>query len=63
IADMRLLRYGPAINSGVNTVRAIVYEIRAQSSVAGGQASSEVFAETFSYAGIQAGTVGQIHHR
>ena len=63
IAEMRLLRLGPAINSGLNTVQAVVYEIRAQSSVGAGQASSEVFAQTFSYAATQAGTVGQVHAR
>ncbi|MEM7677106.1 MAG: hypothetical protein AAF449_13975 [Myxococcota bacterium] len=62
IADMRLIRTGPVINSGVRTAHAVVYEIRVQSSAGGGQASSEVFAEAFQITSVQAGRVGNHMH-
>ena len=62
-ADIRLVRYGPVINSGLNTTQAIIYEVRSQGSVAGGAASSRVIAETFNFGAVQAGTVGQVHAR
>ena len=62
-AEMRLLRSGPAIGSGINTARVVVYEIRAMSSVNDGAASSEVAAETYSYAYVREGVVGQRHAR
>ncbi len=62
-SDIRLLRLGPAINSGNNTVQVVVYEVRAQSSVGSGQGSDQAIAEVFSYASAQSGTVGQLHGR
>lgn len=62
-AQLRLLRTGPPIGSGLNTVKAVVYEIRARSSVNSGQATDDVLAETFIFATAQRGTVGQAHAR
>ena len=62
-STVRLLRTGPAINSGLNTLQAVIYEVRATSSVDGGRATSQVLAETYRYAATRPGTVGQMHAR
>ena len=62
-ADIRLLRTGPVINSGMNTVRSVLYELRAESSVAGGSATQEVRVQLYNRTAAQAGVVGQIHGR
>ena len=62
-ANMRLLRTGPALDNGVNTVNAIVYEVQAQSAVSGGQATSEITAEMYSYGAVRGGVVGERHAR
>ena len=62
-STIQLLRTGPAINSGLNTVQAVVYEVSVQASVANGRSTSQVMAQTFVYTAAQQGVVGQMHAR
>ena len=62
-AELRLLRTGPAPGTGINTANIVVYEVKAQSSVNSGQATTEVYAETYAFGVLRPGVIGQGHAR
>ncbi|MCK6545823.1 hypothetical protein L6R52_08140 [Myxococcota bacterium] len=54
-ADIRFLRYGPIVNTGLNTARGLYYEIRTIGEVNNGESTSEVRVEVRNMQAFSAG--------